>query len=60
VTGGQDGSSSYRSEVLEYQPEPLNNWTTVGQLETKRADHAVLSIGSEALPCLPGCLEQDD
>jgi len=54
VTGGQDGSGSYRSEVLEYQPEPSNQWTTVGQLETTRGFHAALSIGSEALPCLPG------
>ena len=45
-------------QVLEYQPD--NQWTTVGQLETARAYHAVLSIGSEALPCLQGCLEQDD
>jgi len=53
VTGGQVTShSSARSEVLEYQPEPSNQWTTVGQLETGRWYHAVLSIGSEALPCL--------
>jgi len=49
LTGGWDGSS-YRSEVLEYQPD--NQWTTVGQLETRRAAHAVLSIDSKALPCL--------
>jgi len=53
VTGGAD-HSSVRSEVLEYQPEPLNQWTTVGQLETQRWRHAVLSISSEALPCLQG------
>ena len=35
-------------------------WTTVAQLETGRNAHAVLSIGSEALPCLQGCLGQDD
>jgi len=51
VTGGHDGSSP-RSEVLEYQPEPANQWTTVGQLETGRYVHAVLSIDSKALPCL--------
>jgi len=51
LTGGWDGSS-YRSEVLEYQPD--NQWTTVGQLETRRAAHAVLSIDSKALPCLQG------
>jgi len=53
VTGGVD-HSGVRSDVLEYQPEPLNQWTTVGQLETGRYNHAVLSIGSEALPCLQG------
>ena len=47
-------------QVLEYQPEPSNQWTTVGQLDTKRSAHAVLSIGPEALPCLQGYLEQDD
>ena len=50
----------FACQVLEYQPEPSNQWTTVGQLETGRGWHAVLSIGSEALPCLQGCLEQDD
>ena len=35
-------------------------WTTVGQLETGRYAHAVLSIDSEALPCLQGCIGQDD
>ena len=50
----------FACQVLEYQPEPSNQWTTVGQLETARYAHAVLSIGSEALPCLQGCLEQDD
>ena len=51
----------FACQVLEYQPEPLNEWTTVGQLEKKRACHAVLSIGCEALlPSLQGCLEKDD
>jgi len=50
VTGGWEGSS-YRSEVLEYQPDPSNQWTTVGQLKTRRDGHAVLSIGPELLPC---------
>jgi len=49
VTGGYTGFSR-RSEVLEYQPEPSNQWTTVGQLETGRDGHAVLSIGPELLP----------
>ena len=50
----------FACQVLEYQPEPSNQWTTVGQLETGRQAHAVLSIGPEALPCLQGCLIQDD
>ena len=50
----------FACQVLEYQPEPSNRWTTVGQLETGRRDHAVLSIDSEALPCLQGCIGQDD
>ena len=47
----------FACQVLEYQPEPLNQWTTVGKLETKRDAHAVLSIGSEALRCLQGYFE---
>ena len=50
----------FACQVLEYQPEPADQWTTVGQLETARRNHAVLSIGLETLPCLPGYLEQDD
>ena len=51
----------FACQVLEYQPEPSNQWTTVGHLEKKRACHAVLSIGcEELLPSLQGCLEQDD
>ena len=49
----------FACQVLEYQPEPSNQWTTVGQLETGRSYHAVLSIDSEALPCLQGCLKKD-
>jgi len=56
VTGGWDGSS-YRSEVLEYQPEPMNNWNVVGQLEATREHHGVLSIDPELLPCLKGVSE---
>ena len=43
-------------QVLEYQPEPSNKWTTVGRLEAKKEWHAVLSIGPELLSCLEGCL----
>ena len=46
--------------MLEYQPEPLNQWTTIGQLETGRTAHAALSIGSEVLPCLQGHFEYAD
>ena len=50
---------NFACQVLEYQPEPSNQWTTVGQLETGRNYHAVLSIDSEALPCLQACLKKD-
>ena len=51
---------TFACQVLEYQPEPSNQWTTVGQLETGRNAHAVLSIGPELLPCLEGCLKKDE
>ena len=44
----------FACQVLEYQPEPADQWTTLGQLETTRRNHAVFSIGSETLPCLQG------
>jgi len=51
VTGGHDGGS-FRSEVLEYHPEPLNQWLHIGHLQSGKASHAVLSVGSQQLPCL--------
>merc|ERR1711962_1487183 len=54
LTGGRSYGPSHGSEpqteVVEYQPEPLNQWTSVGQLEAKRNNHAVLSIGLELSP----------
>merc|ERR1712037_404942 len=44
LTGGWY-KGSYRSEVLEYQPGPPDQWLTVGNLQVARQDHAVLSIG---------------
>ena len=56
VSGGvSKGYSSSRSEVFEYHPEPWNQWINKGNLETSRGFHAVLSIGTEHLPCLSGC-----
>merc|ERR1712126_148090 len=55
LSGGYDGSS-FKSGVLEYPPEPSNQWITVGQLKRKRRNHGVLSITPELLPCLEGCL----
>lgn len=43
---------SYRSEVLEYQPEPSNQWVSIGNLQIGRCLHAALSIGPQQLPCL--------
>jgi len=61
VNGGQ-GYQGYRgSEVLEYRPEPLNQWSLVGHLQSGRALHAVLSVGSQQLPCFStdsGCASQ--
>ena len=59
---GEDGNELiiFACQVLEYQTEPSNQWTTVGQLETGRSKHAVLSIGPKLLPCFEGCLEQDE
>merc|ERR1712192_93387 len=51
LIGGWDGSSP-RSEVLEYHPEPLNQWLLVGHLQSGKALYAVLSLGSQQLPCL--------
>ena len=44
--------------MLEYQPEPMNHWNIVGQLEAKKEHHGVLSIDPELLPCLKGCLSK--
>jgi len=52
VTGGRDDVDSYRSEVLEYHPEPLNQWVLIGHLQSGKSSHAVLSVGSQQLPCL--------
>jgi len=52
LTGGLDGPGSYRSEVVEYQPQQWNQWLTIGRLQHERANHAVLSVGAEQLPCL--------
>ena len=44
----------YSCQVLEYQPDPSNQWTIVGNIETWRSKHALLSITPELLPCLEG------
>jgi len=62
LTGGRDSrGSSYRSEVLEYHPDPLNQWSLIGHLQSGKSGHAVLSVGSQQLPCLStdsGCASQ--
>merc|ERR1712192_172834 len=52
LTGGRDDGDSYRSEVLEYHPDPLNEWSLIGHLQSGKSGHAVLSVGSQQLPCL--------
>ena len=41
-------------QVLEYHPEPWDQWVTVGNIQVARDSHAVLSIGPQQLPCLAG------
>jgi len=50
VTGGLAGDGSFRSEVLEYHPEPLNQWSLMGHLQSGKSHHAV--VGFQQLPCL--------
>ena len=45
----------YRSEVLQYHPEPWDRWVVVGDLRRKRHGHAALSIGTQELPCFSEC-----
>ena len=43
---------SFACQVLEYHPQPCNEWVTVGDLVEERSAHATLIIGVEDLPCL--------
>ena len=43
---------SFAFQVLEYHPQPWNQWLHVGDLEDARRGHATLTIGPEQLPCL--------
>ena len=45
---------SFACQVLEYQPQPWNEWVKVGDLVQAREYHATLTIGPEELPCLSG------
>ena len=45
---------SFNFQVLEYHPQPWDQWLTIGYLRQARGYHATLSIGSEHLPCLSG------
>ena len=44
----------YVCQVLEYHPEPWNEWTAIGEIEEARESHTVLSFGTVQLPCLSG------
>ena len=47
--------SYFAFQVLEYHPQPLNQWVKIGDLQQARGYHATLSIGPEQLSCLlPG------
>ena len=42
-------------QVLEYHPQPWNQWQEIGNIQVDRQYHAALSIGPQQLPCLsPG------
>ena len=43
---------SFACQVLEYHPQPWNQWVQVGDLQQARQEHATISIGPEQLPCL--------
>ena len=45
----------FACQVLEYHPQPWNQWVATGDLQQARWAHATLSIGGEQLSCLlPG------
>ena len=39
-------------QVVEYHPEPWDQWVVVGNIQPLRYSHAALSVGMEQLPCL--------
>ena len=43
---------SFACQVLEYHPQPWNQWVKVGDLQQAKFSHATLSIGPEQLSCL--------
>ena len=43
---------SFACQVLEYHPQPWDEWVTIGYLQQDRYNYATLSIGPEELPCL--------
>ena len=45
---------SFACQVLEYHPQPWNEWVKVGDLVQPREVHATLTIGPDQLPCLSG------
>ena len=45
---------SFTCQVLEYHPQPWNQWVHLGDLQHARDSHATLSIGTEQLACLSG------
>ena len=38
--------------MFEYYSEPRNEWVKAGDLQRAREGHAVVSIGTQELPCL--------
>ena len=46
-------SSSFDGQVIEYQPAE-SKWSKVGDLQKPRGYHAVVTVGTQELPCMEG------
>ena len=40
--------------MVEYHPQPWNQWQEIGNLQVTRREHAALSIGPKQLSCVSG------
>jgi len=49
---GPGGTEVRSGQVLEYHPQPCNQWVHIGDLAQATSEHETISIGVEQLPCL--------